>query len=74
MAYCNYLHVVGCVNPLSDHFVENASLNDPKFLSLVKGEKKCIIDIGHVIGDEKYEWMRLKMVIRWVRIKIGNIY
>ena len=47
--------VVGCAIPLPDHFVEKVGPNDPKILSLVKGEKKCLNCVGQVIGNEKYE-------------------
>ena len=60
--------VVGCANPLFDYFVKKAGPNDSKNLSLVKGEKKCFNDVEHVIGEEKYEWVRLNVLIRWSRI------
>ena len=55
MACCNCFCMVGCTNLLPDHFVEKTGPNDPKILFLVKGEKKSLNGIGHVIGDEKYE-------------------
>ena len=42
IACSNCSGVVGCANPLPNHFVEKARHNDPKFLSFVKGEKKCL--------------------------------
>ena len=45
--------MVGCAKLLPDQFFEKAGPNDPKILSLVKTEKKCVNDVGHVIGDEK---------------------
>ena len=58
MACSNCSGVVGCANPLLDHFVEKAGHNDPKNLSLVKGKKNCLNDVEQVIGDEKYKWVR----------------
>ena len=55
IAYCSWSCVVGCASPLPNHCVEKARPNEPKILFLVKGEKKCLRDIGEVIGDEKYE-------------------
>ena len=44
--------------------MEKVRPSEPKNLSLVKGEKKCLMDIGHVIGDEKYECIRENVVMR----------
>ena len=44
--------------------MEKAGPSEPKFLSLVKGEKKCLMDIGQVIGDEKYECVRVNVAMR----------
>ena len=74
MACSNCFGVVGCTNSLLDHFVEKVGPNDPKILSLVKREKKWLNDVGHVIGEEKYEWVRLNVLIRWLRIEVESVY
>ena len=42
--------MVGCASPLPNHCVEKVGPNELKILSLAKGEKKCLRDIGQVIG------------------------
>ena len=54
--------------------MEKAGPNEPKILSLVKSEKKCLMDIGQVIGDEKYECVRVNVEIRWLRSRVGSVY
>ena len=74
IACCSWSFVVGCASPLPDHCVEKAGPSESKILSLVKGEKKSLMGIGHVIGDEKYECVREKVVMRWLRSGGGNVY
>ena len=64
IACCSCSFVVGCANPLPDHCVEKAGPSEPKNLSLLKGEKKCLRDVGQVIGDEKYECVRVNVLMR----------
>ena len=64
IACCNWSFVVGCASLLLDHCVENGGPNEPKILSLVKGEQKCLMDIGQIIRDEKYECIRVNVAIR----------
>ena len=64
IACCNCSFVVGCASPLPDHCVEKAGPSEPKILSLLKGEKKCLRGVGQVIGNEKYECVRLNVVMR----------
>ena len=40
----------------------------------MKGEKKCLKVVKHVISEEKYKWVRLKVVMRWSRIGEGSVY
>ena len=47
--------------------------SDPKILSLVKGEKNFVICVEHVIGEEKYEWEILKVVVMESRILVGRV-
>ena len=44
--------------------MEKAGPSEPKILFLVKSEKKCLIGIGHVIEDEKYECVRINVAMR----------
>ena len=64
IACCNCSFVVGCASPLPDHCVEKTGPSEPKILSLVKGEKKCLMGVGQVIGDEKYECVIVNVVMR----------
>ena len=64
IACCSCSFVVGCASPLPDHCIEKTRLSQPKILSLVKGEKKCLMGIGQVIGDEKYECVRINVAMR----------
>ena len=50
-------------SPLLDHCVEKAGPSKPKILFLVKGEK-CLMSIGQVIGNEKYECIRVNVAMR----------
>ena len=74
MACCNCSGVVRYVSLLPNHFVEKAGPNEPKILSLVKGENLFLKDVGHLVGDEKYECVRLNVVIRWLKISVGSVY
>ena len=64
IACCSWSFVVGCASPLPDHCVKKAGPSESKILSLVKGEKKCLMGIGQVIGDEKYECVRVNVAMR----------
>ena len=64
IACCSCSFVFGCASPLPDHFVEKTGSSEPKFLSLLKGEKKYLRDVGQVIGDEKYECVRINVLMR----------
>ena len=43
---CSCSFVIGCASPLPDHRVEKVGPSEPKFLSLLKGEKKCLMGVG----------------------------
>jgi hypothetical protein len=30
--------------------------------------------VGHVIGEEKHEWIILKVCIKWVKMGRGSVY
>ena len=64
IACCVCNGVVGWANPLPFHFVENARPIDPKILSQQNGEKYFWNERGQVIGEEKYECVKLKVSIR----------
>ena len=44
--------------------MEKAGPNESKILFLVKGEKKCLMGITQVIGDEKYKCVRVNVAMR----------
>ena len=53
IACCSRTEVVGCANPLPDHFVKKIEPTNPKILSFGNGEKKLLKFSEHVTGDEK---------------------
>ena len=56
--------MVECASSLPDHCVEKTRPRDPKFLSLSKRENFFFKDVGHVTGNEKYDYVMLNVVIK----------
>ena len=46
---------------------------DPNILSRRNGEYNWLKCIGHVTGDEKYEWLTLNDVVREINIRNGSV-
>ena len=58
------MSVVGrCDIPFPFHLCVNVVLREPKILSLEKGKIKYFNLVEHVMGEEKYECVILKIVI-----------
>jgi hypothetical protein len=47
--------------------------NDPNTLSLVNGEWNCVMCVGHVTGEEKYECVMLNVLVRESRSSCGKV-
>jgi hypothetical protein len=47
---------------------------DPKIMSLLNGEWYLCMLVGHMIGEEKYKWVRLNVVVKYCRTGKGSVY
>jgi hypothetical protein len=68
------LSVWGWAYPLPNHLCWKAEPIDPKTLSRGNVEENCVICVGHVTGDEKYDCVMWKDSMRCARMSLGSVY
>lgn len=62
-----------CAYPIPFHLYQKAVPRDPNILSLENSEQNCVICVGHVMGDEKYECEILNVVIRESKKQVEKV-
>lgn len=65
--------VHGWAYPIPFHLYRKVVLSEPNTLSLAKGEQNCVIFVEHVMGEEKYEWETLKLIVKESRTWVGRV-
>ena len=63
----------GCAYPIPLHLCRKAVPSDPKILSLVWDEENWVIVVERVIGDEKYDWETLNVVMIESMMLVGRV-
>jgi hypothetical protein len=73
IAFSASLSLYGWAYPIPFHLCEYAFPDDPNIMSLGNGEQNIFKFVGHVIGDEKYEWDILNDVVMYSNNSIGSV-
>ena len=72
--FLGVIFLCGWAYPFPIHLYWNVVTVDPNTLSLGNGEDNCLIEVGHLTGDEKCECVIWNESIMCSRMAFGNVY